>query len=1108
MNIQKALARSSQDLKKVSMSHWLAIGLGCVVLLVVLSITKSSWAGGTGVYQAKDLLGQLDDTHVHVPIPGISPIDFMAAYDNNRPPINDRGLAPHSTASVVDTINHRLFVSDFFNYRVLVFNLDSSNNLVDRSADFVLGEPDLFTRSLTPAAANSFDAGGGSFGTGSGGMDIDLVHQRLFVADAGNNRVLVFDLTSISNNMNASFVLGQIDFVSNAFGTTATTMKNPTDVVYDSAQDRLYVADSENNRILGFDLSSGIANGMVADQVIGQVDSFSAVDSNNLDGLSEPTGLGIDPGKYLFIASPNSSGTSLRVFDLATLPGAGATAAYAIPTGMTYDAAFDTVSKKLYVTSFLFATGVTVYDFSIPGNNPPVLTTLGASAGTSATTTSQTKGIYFDGTSGNLYVNDNGNNRVLIYAVGMSGSSLVPNMPATNNVGQLNAVDQPIFATHCLNNRCPNAEGFDNPTGTDLDISGGRTFVSDAKNNRVLIFNGSREASFVLGQDEFYKRAADTLGSDKGLNLENSLTHVNGVAYDASKEVLYIADTGNNRIMVYDLSGTISNGMVASGVIGQSGFSQVAANRGGAVGNNTLSQPSGLSIDPVNHKLYVADTGNNRVLKYDLGSSVPLTAEDVFGQSDFVSAVQDVGHMHNPEDMVFDSSTQRLWVTDTGNNRVVSFITTGAPASHSPEYVLGQATLLTNTSGTTATTLSSPKGIRFDTTERKRLFIADSANNRVAIYDLTHTIASGMAVDSVIGQSDLVTGASSVSSADFNAPASLSYDAVNNALYVSDQSNHRVALFRFIELVPATLANGLIGTPYSQTIGANAFVQGTVSLSLESGSLPPGLSLAGVTIVGTPTTAGTYTFTLRGIDTMNPDIHYYDLETYTITVTATPTPQDGICGGAHAVPVSSSPSSSLCSLGTASGVSGTGPWTWTCSGVNGGSPVACSAPVVTTTSGGSSSGSTGGGRGCPWGTAWNGSVCVTPGVTPVATPVVTTTPALVCPYFTKYVKYRSGDNDPDEVRKIQDFLVARGYLTGNYTYGTYDLNSFNAVKSFQGSFWNEVINPWNLEGPTGWWYKTSRFKANAIVGCPEKEVFLERVDFWWRGLQNTLNQII
>src|SRR5207249_398076 len=36
--------------------------------------------------------------------------------------------------------------------------------------------------------------------------------------------------------------------------------------------------------------------------------------------------------------------------------------------------------------------------------------------------------------------------------------------------------------------------------------------------------------------------------------------------------------------------------------------------------------------------------------------------------------------------------------------------------------------------------------------------------------------------------------------------------------------------------------------------------------AVTSGALPPGLSLAGSTISGTPTTAGTYTFTLRATD--------------------------------------------------------------------------------------------------------------------------------------------------------------------------------------------------------------------------------------------------
>jgi prepilin-type N-terminal cleavage/methylation domain-containing protein len=51
---------------------------------------------------------------------------------------------------------------------------------------------------------------------------------------------------------------------------------------------------------------------------------------------------------------------------------------------------------------------------------------------------------------------------------------------------------------------------------------------------------------------------------------------------------------------------------------------------------------------------------------------------------------------------------------------------------------------------------------------------------------------------------------------------------------------------------------------------------------------------------------------------------------------------DGVCGSSNGANVSSIPSTNLCSIGTASSVSGSGPWSWTCGGTNGGSSPACS----------------------------------------------------------------------------------------------------------------------------------------------------------------------
>ena len=52
---------------------------------------------------------------------------------------------------------------------------------------------------------------------------------------------------------------------------------------------------------------------------------------------------------------------------------------------------------------------------------------------------------------------------------------------------------------------------------------------------------------------------------------------------------------------------------------------------------------------------------------------------------------------------------------------------------------------------------------------------------------------------------------------------------------------------------------------------------------------------------------------------------------------------NGQCGSSNNQTLSSAPTNNLCSSGTSSSVTGSGPWTWTCSGQNGGTSVNCSA---------------------------------------------------------------------------------------------------------------------------------------------------------------------
>ena len=55
---------------------------------------------------------------------------------------------------------------------------------------------------------------------------------------------------------------------------------------------------------------------------------------------------------------------------------------------------------------------------------------------------------------------------------------------------------------------------------------------------------------------------------------------------------------------------------------------------------------------------------------------------------------------------------------------------------------------------------------------------------------------------------------------------------------------------------------------------------------------------------------------------------------------------NGVCGSSNGGTFTSAPTTNLCSAGTFTTVSGSGPWSWTCQGVNGGTNASCSAKLL------------------------------------------------------------------------------------------------------------------------------------------------------------------
>nr|WP_282440592.1 putative Ig domain-containing protein [Stenotrophomonas indicatrix] len=78
------------------------------------------------------------------------------------------------------------------------------------------------------------------------------------------------------------------------------------------------------------------------------------------------------------------------------------------------------------------------------------------------------------------------------------------------------------------------------------------------------------------------------------------------------------------------------------------------------------------------------------------------------------------------------------------------------------------------------------------------------------------------------------------------------------------------------------------GLAYSVTFTASGGVPG-YTFAYENGTLPPGLTLSGATLSGTPTTQGSYTFGIRVTDSSSGTGSYAEVETVTLQVIPPPT---------------------------------------------------------------------------------------------------------------------------------------------------------------------------------------------------------------------------
>lgn len=657
----------------------------------------------------------------------------------------------------IDGTRHKAYVSDTNNHRVMVYNLNTDNTFPDYEADYVVGQSSF--------ATTKANRGSGSPSQNSLNLPhrvvVDQSNGDVYVSDTGNNRVMIFGTVS-ANDPSATHVIGAPNYTSvNSNGTVSqSSMLSPVGIsLYGSGGSiRIYIADKDFNRVLVYGQIT--TNGQNALYVIGQDDFISSTSSLSQKTLASPSGVDIGPTGKIYVADTNNN--RIMVWTSAiTANGQNAN----LVLGQTW----------------FYSNG----------------------EGVSSTSINRPQDVSVDSNE-RLFVADTGNHRVLVWTnISSSGQA------ASLVVGQ---------SSFTATGRGVSASRQSSPSA--VEVNGSIVIIADTANNRVVGYASSvntsgQSANFALGQltsdDEvdFYGNAVNN-PQNTGLNSPSS------ASLDPINHRLFVSDTGNNRVLIYNLNS--ANELIdrsADIVLGQTSFSQVSSNQGGAVGANTMSGPTGLFYDITNSRLYISDTNNNRVLIYtSVISSNGQDADLVLGQSNMTSNTARTvrNGLAAPEGISVNTNTNRLAVADRDNNRVLlwdgSTLTNGQNAT----YVLGQSTFTNASFGVSSTALHSPQGVAFNSNDG-RLYVADSENNRVLVWANAIT-ANNQSATYVLGQANFTTSSiQTLSSSSMTNPQKVTVNQSSGVLYVADTGNNRGLMYAIPVSANNQAATRVIGQP-------------------------------------------------------------------------------------------------------------------------------------------------------------------------------------------------------------------------------------------------------------------------------------------------------
>jgi hypothetical protein len=259
---------------------------------------------------------------------------------------------------------------------------------------------------------------------------------------------------------------------------------------------------------------------------------------------------------------------------------------------------------------------------------------------------------------GKLLVVDAFNHRVLIW-----NSLPAANVPANVVVGQADFTSSASGTTQSR---------FNVPLL--IAVAGGKMIVADELNNRVLIWNtipttNGAPADVVVGQTDFTTGTAGLSASKFGTPR--------AVWTDGTR--LVVGESTNDRVLIWNTIPTV-NGAAADVVVGAADFTTAGSNTPSA---SSIGDPVGITSDGTS--LFVSDLSFHRVLIFNpIPTTNGASASQVLGQTTFTNSAANDANQDGVNDAGPSARTflnplgvkvigNRLLVADNGNHRILIF---------------------------------------------------------------------------------------------------------------------------------------------------------------------------------------------------------------------------------------------------------------------------------------------------------------------------------------------------------------------------------------------------------------------------------------------------